>query len=101
MTMGNGIDIIDMNWDGSTPEVHVYYEPPAQPPSLCTALIAAARAKGQWLYELTNHVYFSPDALERLQAEGRFRWSPQNFTPFDPERLKTDRYFENFSGFAK
>ncbi len=64
-------------------------------------LIAEARAEGKWLYELTNQVYFSPDALEKLQADGRFRWSPVNFVKFDPTELQTNKFFENFSGYSR
>lgn len=91
----------EINWDGSTIQPVEYYEPAPQEPESCDNLIATAIKNGQWLYELTNQVYFSPTALRRLQKEGKFRWSPYNFTAFDPARLKSDKFFEHFSGYSK
>lgn len=61
----------------------------------CTALITEAEYFGKYLYEKTNMVYFSPDALRRLQAEGKFCWSPYNFElvePNGPEVARSSGY---------
>jgi hypothetical protein len=93
----------DLNWDGSTrqPNVSFFPELPPKPAESCAEIIAKARAEGKYLFELTNMVYFSPAALERLQSEGKFRWSPYNFSLVHPDVLKTDKYYSEASGYHK
>lgn len=52
-------------------------------------LIAQARAEGKWLWCHYQDLWFHPDALEKQQANGRFRWGPVNWKLRDPkERLQ-------------
>lgn len=51
----------------------------------CASIIAQAAANGQFLYLPSTKTYFAPAALERLQAKGRFNWTPENFRLIDPK----------------
>lgn len=65
----------------------------------CKKIIAKAKAEGKFLYEPTNMVYFTPDALTRLQKEGRFRWSPCNFRLIEPNGVEMN--WAGTSGYSK
>ncbi len=47
-------------------------------------LLEEARQKGLWFYSPYQGLWFSPDELESLQKEGRFRWGPDNWELRDP-----------------
>jgi len=47
-------------------------------------LFAEARAKGLWFFTGYQHLWFSPDELATEQANGRFRWGPENWKLRDP-----------------
>ncbi len=61
----------------------------------CKPLIAQARAENKLLWEQTNMLYVSPDALERLQRDDRFCWSAENWTLIS----RTGPEFEQGSGY--
>lgn len=63
-------------------------EPPKVTPADCEEIIQQAEREGKFLYEMTNAVVFSPKELRRLQAEGRFLWSPYNFELIIPGSAK-------------
>ncbi len=48
-------------------------------------LFTLARAKGLWFWSHYQGIWFSPDELIRLRAEGRFRWGAQNWELRNPE----------------
>lgn len=48
------------------------------------ALLAQARANGQWLRNRFHNLNFSPTELEKLQEEGRFRWGVASWELADP-----------------
>lgn len=47
-------------------------------------LIAEARASGQWLYTSYHGLWFSPDDLEKENANGKFLWGAVNWRLRDP-----------------
>jgi len=47
-------------------------------------LFAEARQKDLWFYTDYENQWFSPDELEQLQREGRFRWGAENWCLANP-----------------
>jgi len=48
-------------------------------------LIQKARKEKLWLHYSYQDLWFTPNELEKLQAEGRFRWGSINFSLRNPQ----------------
>ena len=49
-------------------------------------LIRKAEKEGLWLHCNYQDLWFHPQELRDLQANGRFRWGPENFRLRNPKR---------------
>ncbi len=48
-------------------------------------LFDKARQHGLWFYNNHTALWFSPEALERAQSNGKFRWGAVNWELRDPK----------------
>jgi len=48
-------------------------------------MFARARQERLWFHCSYQDLWFSPDELERAQADGRFRWGAVNWSLRDPK----------------
>jgi len=52
--------------------------------TVLTMLIEQARNEGKWLHCAYQDLWFSPNELEKENANGRFRWRPENWEVCNP-----------------